>query len=75
MTKAKSAVTYSPYTRKFYEGSWDKDDTDFRKDQGLTAIARLNIDRNLGDGRIAPIDIETFRQAERAYKQGNIDST
>ena len=75
MTKAKSAVTYSPFTRKFYEGSWDKDDTDFRKDQGLTAIARLNIDRNLGDGRIEPIHYETFRQAERAYKQGNQDAT
>ena len=75
MTLPKSAVTFSPYTKKFYEGSWDKQDTDFSKDYGMTAIAKLNLDRELGDGRIEPINYETFRQAERAYKQGNIDST
>ena len=75
MTKAKSSVTYSPYTKKFYEGSWDKQDTDFRKDYGMTAIAKLNLNKELGDGRIEAIHYETFRQAERAYKQGNQDST
>ena len=75
MTKSKSSVTYSPYTKKFYEGSWDKQDTDFRKDYGMTAIAKLNLNKELGDGRIEPIHYETFRQAERDYKQGNQDST
>ena len=45
MTKSKSSVTYSPYTKKFYEGSWDKQDTDFRKDYGMTAIAKLNFNK------------------------------
>mgnify|MGYP003648447404 CR=1 FL=1 len=73
--KPNTAITYSPYTKKFYEGSWDQDGTDFSRDYGMTALARLNLDADVGDGRIDPINYETFRQAERDFKSGNIDST
>lgn len=75
MTKKDTAITYSPYTKKFYQGSWDKDGTDFSRDYGMTALAKLNLDANIGDGRIEPINYETFRQAERDFKSGNIDGT
>ena len=75
MTRDNSQITYSPYTKKFYEGAWDRDGTDFTKDYGMTAIAKLNVEKELGDGRIEPINYEMFRSAERAYKSGNIDAT
>ena len=41
----------------------------------MTAIAKLDPSKEMGDGRIEPIHYETFRQAERDFRQGNIDST
>ena len=75
MAREEAQITYSPYSKKFYQGAWDRDGTDFRKDYGITAIAKLHPERELGDGRIEPIHHETFRQAERAYRSGNIDAT
>lgn len=75
MARDNTAVTYSPYTKKFYQGSQDRDGVDFSRDQNMTPLAKLNPDRELGDGRIEPIHYETFRQAERDYRQGNIDAT
>ena len=75
MAQNNAQVTYSPYTRKFYQGNWDRDGTDFSKDYGMLAIAKLNPEKELGDGRIEPINHEIFRQAERAYRSGNIDAT
>ena len=75
MAKNNTSVTYSPYNRKFYQGSWDKDDTDFSRDYGMTVIAKLNPELKMGDGRIEPINYEMFRQAERDFKSGNIDAT
>tara|TARA_B100000029_G_scaffold485114_1_gene538063 strand:+ start:100 stop:1134 length:1035 start_codon:yes stop_codon:yes gene_type:complete len=75
MTRENAQITFSPYTKKFYEGAWDRDGTDFTKDYGMTAIAKLNVEKELGDGRIEPINYEMFRSAERAYKSGNIDAT
>ena len=75
MPKPNTAITYSPYTKKFYSGAWDKEGTDFSKDYDMTAIAKLNVEKALGDGRIEPINYETFRQAERDFKSGNIDAT
>ena len=75
MARESAQITYSPYSKKFYQGAWDRDGTDFRKDYGITAIAKLHPDKELGDGRIEPIHHETFRQAERAYRSGNIDAT
>ena len=68
MPKPNTAITYSPYTKKFYSGAWDKEGTDFSKDYDMTAIAKLNVEKALGDGRIEPINYETFRQAERDFK-------
>ena len=45
MTRDNSQITYSPYTKKFYEGAWDRDGTDFTKDYGMTAIAKLNVEK------------------------------
>ena len=75
MVKNDVAITYSPYNQKFYQGKFDGDGTDFSKDYGMTALAKLHPDKKLGDGRIEPIHHETFRQAERAYRSGNIDAT
>ena len=75
MVKSDLAITYSPYNNKFYQGKFDGNDTDFSKDFGMTAIAKLHPDKNIGEGRIEPIHYETFRQAERAFRSGNIDST
>jgi len=75
MSRKDTAITYSPYNQKFYQGSWDKSGVDFSRDQGMTAIAKLNPGKELGDGRIEPIHYETFRQAERDFRQGNIDGT
>jgi len=75
MVKDNIAITYSPYNRKFYAGKFDGDGTDFSKDYGMEAIAKLNPDKKIGDGRIEPISYETFRSAERAFKSGNIDAT
>ena len=75
MTKENIAITYSPYNQKFYQGKFDGDGTDFSKDQGMTAIARLHPDKKIGDGRIEQLHYETFRQAERAFRSGNIDAT
>ena len=75
MARENAQITYSPYSKKFYQGAWDREGTDFRKDYGITAIAKLNPEKELGNGRIEPIHHETFRQAERAYRSGNIDAT
>ena len=75
MARNNVAITYSPYNRKFYMGSHDKDGVDFSRDSGMTPIARLNPNVEMGDGRIEPIHYETFRQAERDYRSGNIDAT
>jgi len=69
------SVTYSPYSKKFYVGSLDKTGADFAKDYGYEPIAKLHPDRKLGDGRIEPIGHEVYRQAERDFRAGNIDST
>mgnify|MGYP003320983493 FL=1 len=75
MVKNDVAITYSPYNRKFYAGKFDGEGTDFSKDYGMEAIAKLNPDKEIGDGRIEAISYETFRSAERAFKSGNIDAT
>ena len=56
-------------------GSHDKDGVDFSRDQSMTPIAKLNPELKMGEGRIEPIHYETFRQAERDYRSGNIDAT
>lgn len=68
-----TAVTYSPYTKKFYVGSLATD-ADFAKDSHYEPIAKLNPDKPLGDGRIEFIAHEIVRQAERDYRAGVIDS-
>ena len=75
MVKDNIAITYSPYNRKFYAGKFDGEGTDFSKDYGMEAIAKLHPDKKVGDGRIEAISYETFRSAERAFKSGNIDAT
>ena len=32
MTKKDTAITYSPYNQKFYQGSWDKNGVDFSRE-------------------------------------------
>lgn len=67
------AVTYSPYTKKFYVGSIATD-ADFNKDSNYEPIAKLNPEKSLGDGRLEFISHEIVRQAERDYRAGVIDS-
>ena len=69
MVKDNVAITYSPYNRKFYAGKFDGEGTDFSKDYGMEAIAKLNPDKKIGDGRIEPISYETFRSAEAARRK------
>ena len=47
----------------------------FQKTLVMKPIAKLNPDRELGDGRLEPIAHEIYRQAERDFRAGNIDST
>ena len=47
MVKNDIAITYSPYNQKFYQGKFDGDGTDFSKDYGMTAIAKLHPDKKL----------------------------
>lgn len=75
-------VTYSPYTKKFYQGALDhgRDDqweTNFAKDSQYTAFAKFNPTRERGDGQLEFIDagVELRRQAERDFRSANIDST
>ena len=75
MARDNVAITYSPYNRKFYSGSHDRDGVDFSRDQDMMPIAKLNPELKMGEGRIEPIHYETFRQAERDYRQGNISAT
>jgi len=75
MARNNVAITYSPYNRKFYQGSHDRDGVDFSRDQNMIPIAKLNPELSMGEGRIEQIHYETFRQAERDYRQGNITST
>lgn len=73
-----SAVTFYPGTNKFYEGVLDKKGWDFtHADRLHTPLAKYNPNRKLGDGQIEFIDagVEMKRQAERAYRSGNIDET
>ena len=68
------SVTFAPSNNKFYVGSLDKTGVDFSKDSGYEPIAKLNPSKDLGDGRIEPIAHEIYRQAERDFRAGNIDS-
>jgi len=68
-------VTYSPYTRKFYVGAIDGDDADFGKDQLYDPIAKYYPEKEKGNGQLEPLNYEMYRQAERDYRVGNIDST
>ena len=67
-----SAVTYSPYNKKFYLGALNLENgADFtHADQFYTPIAKYNADRELGDGQIEFIDegVTMARQAERAIR-------
>ena len=47
MVKDNIAITYSPYNQKFYQGKFDGDGTDFSKDYGMKAIAKLHPDKKL----------------------------
>ena len=31
MARENAQITYSPYSKKFYQGAWDRDGTDFMK--------------------------------------------
>jgi hypothetical protein len=73
MTKLAPSVTYSPHTRKFYVGKHQTED--FAHDSHLEPIAKVDFSRKLGDGRIEPVNHEMYRQADRAYRSGNIDET
>jgi len=74
-----SAVTYSPYNKKFYLGALNLEKgADFtHADQIYTPIAKYNEDRKLGDGQIEFIDegVQMAKAAERAIRSGNIDET
>ena len=72
-SKLLPSVTYSPHTRKFYVGKHSHED--FQHASHLEPIASVNWNRKLGDGRIEPENYEMYRQAERAYRVGNIDET
>ncbi len=71
-----NAVTFSPYTNKFYQGSVVNeketgDGFDFRHDGNLTVIAKLNTKafEKGGDrsAAIIPVAHEIYRKAEREY--------
>ena len=73
-----SAVTYYPGTKKFYTGSINiEKGADFTHDQNYEAIAQWTPERKWGDGQIEFIDggVEMKRQAERQFRQGNLDET
>ena len=75
MSRAKADVTYSPYTKKFYVGAIDQPGVDFGRDYGYQPIAKYHPELKRGDGQLESIDYEMFRQAERDFKIGNLDST
>ena len=73
-----SAVTYYPGTKKFYLGSLNiEKGADFTHDGNYEKLAKMNPDKKIGDGRIEFIDsgVEMKRQAERQFRQGNLDET
>ena len=74
-----SAVTYSPYNKKFYLGALSLEKgADFTHADSLYApIAKYDETKELGDGQIEFIDegIPMARSAERAIRSGNIDET
>ena len=74
-----SAVTYSPYNKKFYLGALNLENgADFtHADKLYTPLAKYNADRELGDGQIEFIDegVQMAKAAERAIRSGNIDET
>jgi hypothetical protein len=51
------------------------DDGDFAHASVYRPIAKLNLNKELGDGRIDPIDYEMFRQAERQVANADISGT
>jgi hypothetical protein len=65
-------VTYSPYTRKFYVGAVQGND--FAHESHLEPIAKVNFDKELGDGRYEYLNAELYRQAERHTLAGIVDS-
>ncbi len=81
MTAAESkgkAVTYFPGTRTFYQGALSVEKgADFTHDGNYTKIAKWDQSRKWGDGQIEFIDggVEMKRQAERSFRQGNLDET
>ena len=82
MSQQFADVTYSPYTKKFYQGALDHGrddewDANFAKDKFYTAIAKFNPKRERGDGQLEFVDagVDMRRQAERDYRSGAIDST
>ena len=74
-----SAVTYSPYNKKFYLGalSLEKGADFTHADSLYTPIAKYDETRKLGDGQIEFIDegVQMAKAAERAIRSGNIDET
>jgi len=74
-----SAVTYSPYNKKFYLGALNLEKgADFtHADRLYTPLAKYDENRKLGDGQLEFIDegVTMARQAERAIREGNIDET
>ena len=87
MARNKLAVTFSPYTNKFYQGAIvgeteTGDGFDFRNDGNKTVIAKLNPKMLLpGADRSAaviPVGHEIYRQAERASgtnRSAGVDTT
>jgi len=73
MSQKNNAVTYSPFSKKFYVGNLETD-VDFGRDQVYEPIAKFNPDKKLGDGRIEFTAHEIVRQAERDYRAGVIDA-
>lgn len=82
----KNAVTFVPYTNKFYQGSIvNEKETgsgfDFRHDSNLTVIAKLNPKALLKGGdrsaAIIPVGHEIYRKAERELnnKVAAVDAT
>ena len=78
MKRGIRAVTYSPFTNKFYQGTFDGVDkagngiTDFEHDSNLTVIAKLHPE-HLAPGKdrsaaVEPVAYEIYRQAEREHK-------
>jgi hypothetical protein len=85
MARNIDAVTFSPYTNKFYQGSIVNeketgDGFDFKHDNGLTVIAKLNPQAFAKGDRsaaIIPVAHEIYRKAEREYvnRTAAVDAT